>query len=349
MKSIITAKMLGIASAATVTFLLVGSGALAIQFGGGAPTKAITLSSATASNSDFNPDETPSRIVANQQSSGGGAGPGLPYGGGGGFAAGGGDAGAGGTPGMGMPGGLPGGLPGGEGGDPKLAKPADRPNWLIDGSSDRKRIEENRNLMRTARMQVDFNNIPLSAVVQQISESLGVAVILDAKSIADQGLSPDEPITLAVSEMPINEALQVILEPLNLTYEIRESFVKVTTKDYAKKAIRYYDLAVVLNEPNVIGDITSTIMKVVDEDWAIVPGNSASISTIGSMMIVRCSEEAHQEIEKLLSELEKIQPENLFPNQNAQQAPGQGGMGGGVGGMGGGGGGFGGGAGGGFF
>ena len=316
MKTIVSTKTLGVLSAATISVIAIAAGAVAFQAdGGNANNGAITLKSATVFEND-------AEVLA--QMGGGGAqtpvvgdtGAGVP-----------GMAGA--IPGLG---GASGGSMGGDGGsgaamggmggsgmgfgpmvprNKALTKPDGRPSWLETGNSDRERIELNRKQLHETEVTLDFVGQPLTDAIASLQAEAGIAITVDTKALSEEGLALEEPITINLPAMPLCDALETILEPMGLTYEVHERYVKVTTESSAKMAVRFYDLAFVLPSTEGLEDVKNTIEQVVEEQWEVM-GGTGSISTIGSMMIVRCGEHAHREIEKLLSELEKMQPENFF-------------------------------------
>ncbi len=341
MKTIISTKTLGVLSAASISVIAIAAGALAFQAGGGkANNGALTLKSATVIEND-------AQVLA--QLGGGGAQ--TPAGGDGGAGM------IGAIPGLsGAPGGI-GGIGGGVGGagmggigdagmggmglgsmiprNKALTKPEGRPSWLETGNSDRERIELNRKQLHETEVTLNFVGQPLTDAIQSLQAEASIAITLDTNALSEEGIALEEPITVNLPAMPLCDALETILEPIGLTYEVHERYVKVTTKSAVKMAVRFYDLAFVLPSTEGLDDVKNTIEQVVEEQWEVT-GGTGSISTIGSMMIVRCGEHAHREIEKLLAELEKMQPENFF-SREVLDAP-QAGIGGGGGGASGGGG-----------
>jgi RNA polymerase sigma factor (sigma-70 family) len=332
MKTIVSTKSLSIFSVATISVIAITGVTLAFQGSNRkAETRPLALKSATV-------NENNSEALA--QTSGAG----LAGGGGGGGEVGLGEAGSG-ESGITTGGGLTGaagmgdmGYAGMQGagagvGIPRnkaLTKPEGKPDWLASGRSDRERIEDNRTQMHQSEVKLDFNKVPLAKLIDQLEAESGLVITIDTMALEEEGTALDEPLTLNIAVMPLSEALEAILDPLGLTYEVHERYIKVTTKSHAKMAVRFYDLAFILPSTEALGDVKHTIEQVVDEEWEVM-GGTGSISTIGSMMVVRCGEKAHREIEKLLAELEKMQPENFFATEKDPIQP-VGGLGGGMGG-----------------
>jgi RNA polymerase sigma factor (sigma-70 family) len=217
------------------------------------------------------------------------------------------------------------------------------PSWLRAGTEDLQAREKIRQRCREI-VEVDFTGVPLTAVIQTFADQLRLDIIIDNPSLDNAGVDLDTPITLTLHQPPLCEALEQILDRLAHTYEVRDYSIKIVARESVTGSVRYYDLAYLLPTAAGINDLVRTIQSTVSPgDWES-NGGEGTIGVIGSMMVVNCGETAHRQIEKLLAELSKMNPENL---RNATSTPwpaGMGGMGGGggMGGMGGGGGGMGG-------
>jgi hypothetical protein len=211
------------------------------------------------------------------------------------------------------------------------------PDWLQFGNEDNEAREEIRKRIRQT-VAIDFSGLPLSQVLSTFASEAKVDIIVNYPDLDEVSVDPDTPITLTLhGKIPLCEALERVLGPFALTYVVQEQCITVTRQDGAADTIRYYDLAYLLPTSDAIADVIRTIeMTVTPGDWASLGGGESTIGVIGSMMVVSCKETAHRQIEKLLAQLAKMDPQNLR-SSGMYQFPGQGmgGMGGG--GMGGGG------------
>lgn len=83
------------------------------------------------------------------------------------------------------------------------------------------------------RGEVNFNRTPLSGVMKFFRESHGIPIVIDDTALVIEELTPDEPITLELPQVAFRSALNLILEPLKLTYVIENEVLKITTKQTA--------------------------------------------------------------------------------------------------------------------
>ncbi len=106
----------------------------------------------------------------------------------------------------------------------------------------------------TTPIQARFANQPLSSVMDQLAQMAGITIHLAPDGLAEQNIQPSQPVTLTTQgEIPLNSALNLILEPLNLDFTIRNDVLMITSK--AKKdtdvyAVTYQVADLVIPIPN---------------------------------------------------------------------------------------------------
>lgn len=83
-----------------------------------------------------------------------------------------------------------------------------------------------------APVEVHFNNRPLKDVMDTLSNLTSVNIFLDPLGMMAEGVTSDEPVTLNLSGKPISlkSALTLILEPLRLSWVIRNEVLKITSE-----------------------------------------------------------------------------------------------------------------------
>jgi len=76
-----------------------------------------------------------------------------------------------------------------------------------------------------------FKDQPLIDVVQELARTAGINVYLDPRGLDELGVAPDYRVTLNLStEVSLKSALNLILEPLELGYVIKDEVLKVTSQ-----------------------------------------------------------------------------------------------------------------------
>lgn len=207
------------------------------------------------------------------------------------------------------------------------------PSWLLGGQTEQNAAEEVRDRLRE-RTELDFVAISLNQAIEWLTKEKGVQIVIDQQSLEDSGVSADQPITLRVKDLPLNQSLSLMLKPMHLTYEVHPDLVRIVSENDVELAVRYYDLSHVLPSSAGLPSLIQSAQFLMDVN------NDERVTVVGSMFIARASEKSHRAIEKLLAEVAKLPPENLPANyaqaQSESAAIPIGGMGGGMGGMGGG-------------
>ena len=108
-------------------------------------------------------------------------------------------------------------------------------------------------------VQVEFIDQPLREVIDFFGATYDIPIILNETALQEEGVSFDEPINKVISgAIPLRSALRIILEPLGLTYVIRNDVMEITTETEAAEILstRVYpvaDLVVPIPPPGALG------------------------------------------------------------------------------------------------
>jgi len=78
---------------------------------------------------------------------------------------------------------------------------------------------------------LDFKNAPLSTVMDYLAKLADVNLHLDPQGLAEEGVTTDTPITISLThEVSLKSALNLILQPLHLSYVIKDEVLKITSE-----------------------------------------------------------------------------------------------------------------------
>ncbi|NIQ98623.1 MAG: hypothetical protein GTN78_00250, partial [Gemmatimonadales bacterium] len=78
---------------------------------------------------------------------------------------------------------------------------------------------------------LEFNNEPLSGVLERLAELAQVNIHLDPQALAEYGVTSSTPITIEVrNEIMLKSFLNLILQPLHLSYVIKDEVLKITSE-----------------------------------------------------------------------------------------------------------------------
>jgi general secretion pathway protein D len=101
------------------------------------------------------------------------------------------------------------------------------------GNRQRPRSEREIEIDKKLRTPVSlqFTNAPLSEVMGYLAKLAEVNLHLDPKGLAEEGVTTDTPVTINLpSEIMLKSALNLILDPLHLSYVIKDEVLKVTSE-----------------------------------------------------------------------------------------------------------------------
>ncbi|HEY2412650.1 MAG TPA: hypothetical protein VGI40_10430 [Pirellulaceae bacterium] len=103
------------------------------------------------------------------------------------------------------------------------------------GSKDRTQRHSERELEIERRLQtpvlLKYQETPLTQVMSGLSELTGVNIHLDPRGLSQEGITADAPITINLGkEISLKSALNLILEPLHLSYVVSDEVLKITSE-----------------------------------------------------------------------------------------------------------------------
>ena len=85
-------------------------------------------------------------------------------------------------------------------------------------------------------VSVQYRNRPLGEVINDLSKVTGMPIVMNQRAMEAVRVQPDMPVTLEVpNQIELKSALNLILQPLDLGYEIRDEVLQITSAE-AKRA-----------------------------------------------------------------------------------------------------------------
>jgi hypothetical protein len=214
----------------------------------------------------------------------------------------------------------------------RLTTPWQRPDgnempvWLAGGQASMTAMDDNRAQLAN-EIQYEFISTPLEQVAEYLTDNTGTLFELNLVELDLMGIAPDTPVTIQGSSS-IRELLRRTLEPHVLTYRVTESTIEITSEDAAHRqpSLRCYDLAYILPNASHTDSLVNTIQQSIDPDYWLSAGGTASITVVGSMMVVSAADTTHQQLEILLINLSRMNPKNAEQTPNPPAASTMGGM-----------------------
>lgn len=158
------------------------------------------------------------------------------------------------------------------------------------------------------RIDYEFNQTPLSDVINILQREAQVPFGIDETKISDEGVSMNQPISGSGTQVPLETVLDRILEPLQLTWIVRLEMIQVTTTVAAGERLEtraygvqdFYDHG--LDADQLIDMLSSTIQP---ESWDEV-GGPGSMRPFDGAIVIRQTRRVHREISTTLVNLKQL-------------------------------------------
>lgn len=162
-------------------------------------------------------------------------------------------------------------------------------------------------------ISVEFDEIRLNKVAAHLEEQLGQPILIDRILLEEQGQTIEEPVTATLRELPARSLLDVMLNPLGLTWYIDHEVVWITTQLEAENTlVRFgYDVTDLTQHADVTGKdavepipLINVLTGTVEGPWKVNDGYGGNIGTyiVDDRMILVIAQTAkmHRRIAELL-------------------------------------------------
>ncbi|MBR0238811.1 MAG: hypothetical protein IJQ39_12025 [Thermoguttaceae bacterium] len=105
-------------------------------------------------------------------------------------------------------------------------------------------------------VRLDYKQTPISAILDDLAALSGVNIYKDPAGFAAAGVASDTPVTISLTnDIQLKNALDLILEPYDLTYVIKNEVLKITSKENGRGQLytKTYSVAdLVIPIPNFV-------------------------------------------------------------------------------------------------
>jgi type II secretory pathway component GspD/PulD (secretin) len=83
-------------------------------------------------------------------------------------------------------------------------------------------------------VNINFKDMPLRQAINDLQQTHNMNFVIDENAVRNSPLSLDRPVTLQLQGLSLKTALDLLLRNLNLTYVVKDGYVDITTKEFAK-------------------------------------------------------------------------------------------------------------------
>ena len=168
------------------------------------------------------------------------------------------------------------------------------------------------------QVSVEFDKTPLTEVLKRLVIKGEIPLYIDQEGLREDGIAPDEPITETLKNVTIEQALNLILEPLGLTWLIQYEVLKITTMLAAEDPVNFITVAYnVANlgrflpsaqdrdtDSDVVIDDGAQLLDMIMEQtrgpWEEIDGTGGVLELVNDVLIVRQTQRVHTEVASLI-------------------------------------------------
>ncbi len=146
---------------------------------------------------------------------------------------------------------------------------------------------------------------PLEDVIRSLATEHHVPIIVDARALEEEGINPQ--ITLNLKKRSLGTLLGLMLDEHNLTYQIRDGVIRITTKSEADKDLTLvaYNIGGMVADEDEFAHLTEAIVDTTNGSWERRDGSGGALAQFGSMLLVKQSDRVHSEIQAMLDHLRR--------------------------------------------
>ena len=154
------------------------------------------------------------------------------------------------------------------------------------------------------KVSADFVDTPLSECVEFFADALEIRIFIDATALDNDGIPTDEPINLALSDVQLQKAIAVALDPLRLTLVVINGRLTLTTFDVAEEHLHavLYDVSDVFSGDDVEA-FSEAIQTTTDGQWEDIDGHGGwHITVVNSgQLLIHQTDAVHSQIRNMIA------------------------------------------------
>jgi hypothetical protein len=140
-------------------------------------------------------------------------------------------------------------------------------------------------------------------IVRRIAEGTGVSILIDWHAVGTAGWNPDAEITFTASGKPLREALNTLLQPMELAYRVvDETTFQITTLASMPLEIEFYPVGDLANGEKEIESLLTRLHESLPAEWFGENDCKIVFDPPSRCLLVLLPQPRQQAIEKLLGE-----------------------------------------------
>ncbi|MEC8554611.1 MAG: hypothetical protein VXZ82_06350 [Planctomycetota bacterium] len=129
-------------------------------------------------------------------------------------------------------------------------------------------VHEDLRKLTESKVDASFTNVPLSDVVAQLGEESGASIVLSSRALRQVGVRARQPMSLKLEAQPLRLALDLIGRDLDLTWQLRNGLLEMTTEDLLEYHTAVYDVRDLCRDDREnLALAQAIVQQTVPQDW----------------------------------------------------------------------------------
>lgn len=188
----------------------------------------------------------------------------------------------------------------------KTIESLNQPVVMLDLCSNRDR------LMKALGEQssIDVVDAQLQDVIQSLAERHGIPILIDERSLSEQGVDSKTPLTLNLKDRSLATIFEFLFDDLHLTYQLRDGVVMISSETIPRKDMMVvaYNVGDLISTSVSSGQLMQAILQSVNDDqWEIINGEGGTMTMMntGNVLLIKQTDRAHAKINEIFNQLRK--------------------------------------------
>lgn len=153
------------------------------------------------------------------------------------------------------------------------------------------------------KISAQFRDKPLASAVAELASLAKVDLRLERRSLDDAGMSERVPVSLEISEQPLRVALELLLQPLDLTWYLHDGVLWITSleRTEVEALTAVYDVRDLCRDQAEADALRAAIQSQADPGaWSVAGGLAELEFPLPGTMVVNHTERGLDEVLQLL-------------------------------------------------
>ncbi len=196
------------------------------------------------------------------------------------------------------------------------------PMTALDTCTGRKRLLQS--LLRHPS-EVVFLETPLTVALHYLSDKHAIPILIDIVALEGEGIARDTPVTLTLAKPRLGPLLDLLLDELGLTYQLRDGVIRVTTVNAAANDMAWivYNVHDLADTGESLDELSQAIQSTTSGPWQNVNGEGGDLVwlEVGGCLLVKQTDKVQGEIQTLIEQLRRSRKDRVPDGNKPATSP----------------------------